>query len=302
MGTVANVKVEPMTVTFGTDTAQVVTIGYRADSAGDLNNDYFFVYNAAGTKFHVWHNINSAGSNPAPAGSTAIEVAGATGATAAALATAAATAIGAATGLDATASEGVVTVTCTGTGYASGPHEGVGTGFTFAVTTQGVASADVGFTDGEIEVSMSEELVDVTAHQEGADVLSQIRTGISEVTVSLTLKETTVAQVKKMLAMAGGSFTPVGSAATEVMGWGRNKRFTQTLAQASALVLHPVALPSSNRSRDIKFHLAYPMLESLNFSGEDVFSIPVTFRCYPSTSLNDTVEYFSLGDHTQTLT
>lgn len=301
MGTVANIKVEPVSVTFGTDTAQVVTVAPTADSSSSLNNKYFFIYSPT-TKYHVWFNVASGGSDPAPAGSTAIAVAISANASAATVATTAATAIDAQAAFVSTASSGVITITNASTGYASAPHEGVGSGATFAVTTQGVASADVGFTDGDIEVAFSEELVDVTAHQEGADVLSQIRTGISELTVTVTLKETTVAQLKTMLAMAGSSWTPVGASATEVLGYGRAKRFSQTLAQASTLTLHPIALPSSNRSRDIKFMKAYPMLESLNFSGEDVFTLPVTFRCYPDTSLNDGGEYFVMGDHTQTLT
>lgn len=69
-----------------------------ADTAGSKNSTYW-TFNSAGDLygFYVWYNINSAGVDPAPAGLTGIQVAGATGATAATLATATITAINAST-------------------------------------------------------------------------------------------------------------------------------------------------------------------------------------------------------------
>lgn len=64
--------------------------------------------------------------------------------------------------------------------------------------------ADMGFTDGDIEVSPEEQGVEITAHQEGTNVLDMIRTG-KKVEVTLTLKETTPAKVAAMLAVGGGS-------------------------------------------------------------------------------------------------
>lgn len=53
----------------------LTTIGTRSDVGGDLNNTYFFIYEARSNKlFHVWYNVDSLGVNPAPANSTGIEI------------------------------------------------------------------------------------------------------------------------------------------------------------------------------------------------------------------------------------
>lgn len=60
-----------------------------ADSSGSLNSTFFTMRSATDLQgFYVWYNINSAGVDPAPAGLTGIQVAGATGASANTLATA----------------------------------------------------------------------------------------------------------------------------------------------------------------------------------------------------------------------
>lgn len=67
------------------------------DTAGNKNSTWWKFYSAGDLlSFYVWYNINSAGVDPAPSGFTAgIEVAGATGASAATLASATITAINA---------------------------------------------------------------------------------------------------------------------------------------------------------------------------------------------------------------
>lgn len=78
--------------------AESTNVTCAADTAGNKNSTYW-TFNSAGDLYgyYVWYNINSAGVDPAPAGLTGIEVAGATGATAATLATATITAINAST-------------------------------------------------------------------------------------------------------------------------------------------------------------------------------------------------------------
>lgn len=73
-----------------------VNVTCAADTAGSRNNTYWVFYSAGNLRgFYVWFNINAAGTDPAVAGLTGIEVAGATGATAATLATASIAAINA---------------------------------------------------------------------------------------------------------------------------------------------------------------------------------------------------------------
>lgn len=301
MGTVGNVKIEPMVATWGTDTAMVQTITCVADVANSLDGKYFFFYSGS-TKYHVWYNTSGgAATDPAPAGSTAAVVAITTGDTAAAVATATEAVLEALSGIASTVSDAVITVTQESTGYVKGAHD-VDSGFSFAVTTEGDSAADIGFVDGDMELSITEDLVDITAHEMGTNVLSQIRTG-KQVEVTLTFKETSASQMQKILrAAGGGSYTPTGANGTEVTGHGTYLDFTQTLTQAKKLVLHPKVLGSGDKSRDYTFHYAYPQLDSIPFSGENIHMVPVTFKCYPKTSLNDRVEYYSFGDGSQTLT
>lgn len=76
--------------------ANVTDITCAADTAGSRNNTYFIFYTAGNLRgYYVWFNINAAGTDPAVAGLTGIEVDGATGATASTLGGAARTAIAA---------------------------------------------------------------------------------------------------------------------------------------------------------------------------------------------------------------
>lgn len=63
---------------------------------------------------------------------------------------------------------------------------------------------DLGFTEGDLEITPEEQSVDVTAHQEGTNVLDSIRIGKS-VEVSVTLKETTLAKLSALITAGGGS-------------------------------------------------------------------------------------------------
>lgn len=303
MGNIANVKIEPMNVTWGEDVAQVSTVTTRADVSSDLQNDYFYLYSALNAvKNYVWFNVGGAGVDPAPAGATGVMVAISANATAAAVAVAVQGAVDALADYVATVSSNVVTITNAAVGYASAPHEGVGTNFTFAVTVLGDSAADVGCIDGDIEWSMTPDLVDVTCHQHGTNVRSHIITG-KQVELTMTFKESTISQLRKAFVMgAGGSFTPAGAAGTEVFGLGQYLDFTQTYAKAKKLVMHPVVLGSGDKSRDVTFHKVWPMLDALTFSGENIFNIPLTFKVYQDESKHDRVEYFAIGDGSQTLT
>lgn len=158
--------------------------------------------------------------------------------------------------------------------------------------------SDLGFCDGDIEISFEEQGVEVTAHQEGANVLSQIRTGKS-MEVTVTLKETSVAQLKALFAAGGASLTPAGVGATEVSGWGSSQDFTPMTDDAKKLVLHPVVLDAADKARDFAFWKAYPMLESINFSGENPSVVPVTFKVFPDLAKPAAIRLFVQGDHTQ---
>jgi len=125
----------------GTDTSvkEVTYIDTVADSANSLDGKYFFIYSATdATKYHVWINTSGGSAvDPAPANSTAIEVAITTGDTANDIATAVKNAIDAMSDFVATVSTNRVTVTNADFGSCTDASDS-NSGFTITVNTQGI--------------------------------------------------------------------------------------------------------------------------------------------------------------------
>jgi hypothetical protein len=153
----------------------------------------------------------------------------------------------------------------------------------------------VGFTDGDLEVAFVEDLVDVTAHQEGTNVLSAIRTGKS-VELTINFKEVNKTNLDYIYGKSGSNVTASGASAS-ITGWGSGKDFTQVLSQAAKLVLHPVTSGATDYTKDIAFWKAYPVPGSLTLSGENPAMFSATFRCFPDTSKDEPVRLGVIGDH-----
>lgn len=158
-------------------------------------------------------------------------------------------------------------------------------------------SIDLGFIDGDIEFTLEEQMVDITCHQTGTQLVDQIRTGVN-LEVAMTLKETDAASIKQLLEIAGKTETP--TAGTPVTGYGEGNRFTNVSADAAKLILSPVG--AADATEDFAFPLAYPKLESITFSGENPSMVPVSFTILPSATQDTDVNLFTFGDHTQDLT
>ncbi len=304
-GSVTNEKVEPMMATFGESIMQSENITCVADASSSLNNKYFLIYNAAGTKFYVWYNVGAAGSDPAVSGGTGAVVAISANATATTVATATASVMGALTGFDCTSDGAVMTLVNTAAGYAKPAHEGAAaSGFTFEVNYYGDVAVDLGYTDGDIEVTHEGNYTDLTAHQTGTMILGHIGTGLTA-SLTLNLKETAVSQLRKAIATGEGDVLladGTGVSATEVFGWGTSRQFKSTFPRARKLVLHPVALPASNMSRDVTIWKAFPKVGALTFSGENVMMLPVEFSIYPDYTKDSRINMVCYGDGSQTLT
>lgn len=299
-----NIKVEPVIVNWGEDVMQKQTITCIADTAGSLNNQYFVFYDYAGTKHYIWYNINSTGTDPAVSGGTQHEVTGATGATAAAIAASTQAVLDAVTGFDCSVSSNVLTLTHTVAGRAKPAHDGAATtGFTFEVNYYGDTAADVGYTDGSVEVSFEHNLVEITANQTGSEVLSHINTG-NNLSITINFKETSYNQMRKIFGDIGDSVIAdsTGVSSTEVFGFGSSRQFKQTYERAKKLVLHPKVLASSDYSRDHCFWKVIASPDSLAFSGEEIMTVPVTFMVYLDTTKKAAIQKYCYGDHTQTLT
>ncbi len=394
-GSVGNIKIEPVNVSWQIEEQWMVKC--LADVASSLNNKYFKIRNGLDAKFHVWFNVNSAGSDPAPSGSTAIEVPLAIGATAETIATAIAAALsgsfaskqiqdilytakvpgtggnsitityvddgtaGAETiGVSGNAitvhmEDGVSTAQQIATavtgdtgamallgsvavdsGDEDDPQAAVGstpltgggtasthfvadsdgdevhitaavagdctdwedsdTGFTLTQCQDG-GDFDLGLLDGNVEPKFEEKLLEIMAHQNGSTPLADLRQGVG-VEVAMTLKECDAEHLKAIFSRAsGGTDTP--SAGTEVFGWGKSRLGQSTLPQARRLILHPVVLADDVLTRDLCFWKAYPIPDSLVFSGEDPQTLGVTFKCYLDDDKPDAISMFGVGDWSQ---
>jgi hypothetical protein len=269
--------------------------------------------------------------------------------------------------------------------------------------------SDLGFVDGDIEIASEEQGAEITAHQEGTNVLDIIRTG-KNVEVTMTLKESSLAQLQTLLALGGGAtgalaeittvaciadvsgslnnrfffiygasgvgycvwfnvnsagtdpsipgFTSVPVAiatsdsantvadlvaaaldaladfaapnpaaatitvtnaaagtrtapdtgnsgftltvtqtgTTALTGWGKSKDFTGMLSQAAKLILHPTRLSGTDKTEDINFWKAYPMLDSITASGENPRTVSVTWKVFPDSSKADAIRLYAIGD------
>lgn len=159
------------------------------------------------------------------------------------------------------------------------------------------SGSSIGLTDGDIEFTIEEQTVDVTAHSEGTNILTAIRTGKSA-EVAITLKEVTPTRLKQVFGAAGYVGQASGaSGADTVLGFGNSKDFTQVTTQAAKLILHPANKAASDRSEDLAAWKAYPLPESITFSGENPATAQVTFKIYPDCAKADQFRLFVYGDH-----
>lgn len=159
-------------------------------------------------------------------------------------------------------------------------------------------SVDLGYTEGDIELSFEEQMTEVTAHQTGTVVLDHIRTGAAVGELTITLKEVSAANIE-MLLVAGPGAATTPTAGTEGLGYGIKQQFTSVVADAQKLVLHPVALDALTLTRDWAFWKAYPRLDSVTFSAENPQTMTITFLIYPDMTKISGHEYMTYGDHTQ---
>ena len=308
---VENIKVEAMKVVYGVDTAQKEKITIRAGIAKSaLAGKYFHMYavTALGAivKHVFWFNVTGTDVAPSLQDATLheVDISAGTIDTIAEIASELATEMSSVAGVySASASANVVEVTHSVVGYAPSAHDAkvanLKTNFGFEILVQGDKEDELGSIEGDIEVAFEESFIDVTSHAQGATPVAQLKNGVSSVEVTLNLQETTKEKLKKMFVKSGGSYIP--DEGTEVFGMGTFKNFENMFKYATKLRLHPVRLLDGDRSEDYTFHKAIPNLTGLTFSGENVFTLPITFKVYPAEGVDSRVNYFSIGDGSQSL-
>lgn len=297
------IKIEPVYVTW--ENQQVLKVTCVADVADSLNETYF-TFSSTTANFYAWLSTDM-GTDPAIAGRTAIPVVGDTGDTAAELAALFATAINSNANFHAKvdpcdsatfyimnkiAGEALA-VAADGAGMAA-------TGFTIETLREG-AKLEVGFIDGDIEVGLTEDILDVTSHQTGTQIIQALRTGRNIGNLALTMKESDAAKLKAIIEASGVEFLPSEMGSTAVSAWGSEdtKAFGNIGADARKLVLHPLTKSSTDYTEDFCFWRAYPLLQGVTISGENPRLINVEFKIIPDQLLDSRARQFVYGDHTQ---
>lgn len=293
----ANVKIEPVKVWLANQ--YTACIHLLQDASATYNNKYWTI-DADGTNYYVWYNYNAGGTDPAVAGRTEIEVAVSTGDTKAEIVAATIVAINLIAGLKAVAdAKQTDRLILKVLSYNVAGASAIGT-MTAPLWSQDILASgfkhDLGFTDGDIELTMDQQLVDVNAHQAGAEIIASIVNGMN-VEMSLALKEVTEENLAKIIDdISGGTYT---SGADTFRGFGSGQNSQNVLDNACRLFLHPVRLADNVYTSDLCCPLAYPKLDSLMFSGENPQMLNLTFRVFKDEFMPSAIDKVFIGDHTK---
>lgn len=288
----ANIKISPVDVTWEIEEKFCVDVAGAV--ATDLDGTHF-LFSTPTTDYYVWFDLDNGSTDPAVAGRTGIEVDVATGDSEATIVAAIETAVEGATAYEGVVDASVVTfVFNTTDSVLNSPADGDSGLGIIAVNTG--ASTYLGLLEGNVEPGFSETTKEITAHQFGTNILTELRQG-NAADVTLALKEVTTAIYEAIILAGGGEFTPSGG--TKLVGWGDNKQGKNTIVDARKLRLHPVN--ETNNLRDLTFWLAYPKMDSIVYSGEDEQLLNVTFTTYLDESKPEGIRRFALGDSTQAL-
>ncbi len=276
-----------------TKTNQVVleaaTVGWGRETLtcvepvlGLTGGESFLVSNTK-TNYQIWFDIDNGSVAPTPsAGETLIEVDLSTGYTKndaiVAIKTAVETAKAFYGRLDVVTADKILLETPLAGAPLSALAD-VDSGFTLTEEVTGFFE-DLGDTAEGIEVTFETTLFDVNSNQKGTLVLDQIIQGVAS-SLTMGLQEVSKERLETVIGKGFGStYTP--SAGTSLIGFGTSKNFTSSFASAGRLVLHPVRLPSTDRSEDFSYWKTVPQPESISYSGTDKKVLNVTF-----TALND---------------
>lgn len=291
----SSIFVEAASVSFGARELSCIT------GATGLTGGESFLIASPTTSYQVWIDINNASTAPTPSsGETLVEVDVPTSYTISDLNSGLITALEATNDFYVTESSDGLSVSVQNIylGAVNAALADVDTAFTFEVDKTGYGG-DLGRTSEGIEISFNASTLDITSNQTGELLLDQIiqSTGAS---LSMSLLNTTKENLTTVLGNGfGDSVTPSGG--TEVVGFGTSKQFQSAFDLGGQLVLHPIRLDASDRSRDVTFWQCLPLPESIVYDGTSPQTLSVSFTALVDDNINSAVSVFSLGDWTQDL-
>jgi hypothetical protein len=205
------------------------------------------------------------------------------------------TAIDLVTNLDATLNGVVLDVKNTEIGAISAEINSNAPSFTF-VSYSGIGGF-LGKTSDGIEIAMETTVAEIKSNQTSEVLLDEIVQGQSG-SCTAAFIELTKEKLETLIAgSVGGTFTPSGG--TKLIGGGDSRLSTSLKSTGGKLILHPIRLADSDRSRDFVFWSSAPKPESINYSGTDVQALSCTFTAYLDDSKPSAINLYAIGDWKQ---
>lgn len=156
---------------------------------------------------------------------------------------------------------------------------------------------DLGFTDGDFEISTNPETTQITCHQTGAIVVDEIIRSISP-SVSITFKSCTPAIQEKLIA-GGFGLKCTDDNGDDHLGFGTSVIGTSASGIGQRLILHPISRADGDETEDIVFPLAVPVIDSFTYSSENPATITATFRALPDLLFKCETNVLHQGTHSQ---
>lgn len=143
-----------------------------------------------------------------------------------------------------------------------------------------IGGTDVGFTEGGVEVSINSAQVVLKGDQYGITPLNTKNNG-DEVHVAFTLKETTLANLNRVL--SAGTLRSVGGSAVGVGG--NLSASIDGLTRAVAILLHPLDTDDATLTKDINIWKGLPTGDiKIKYGPDKEAMFAVSFLCLPDTT------------------
>jgi hypothetical protein len=287
-----NFRLEAANIYFGKEDITCIT------PDNTLTGGEYFKISTPAIKYAVWTEVNLVGTAPVVAGYTIVKVTVGAAYTVAQWIAAFKTALEATDNFLVTASTDGLS--CKAENLEIGaPLEvavDVDTSFVFANLQTGFGGS-LGKTKEGIEVTFETTLFDVLSNQNGETLEDQIIQG-HKASLTASLLEITEDNLKNIISKSlGDELTP--PAGTIGIGYGTSKNFLSTFTYAGKLILHPVRLASTDRTKDFCFWKCIPLADSIAYDGTDTQALSVSFNALVDDTKDNAINLCIFGDWKQ---
>lgn len=288
---VDNVKIVPVNVLWKMEQTDV--FDFAGLTGVGLTDKTLHIWKAKDvTKYYAYFKVDGAGTDPAPAGFTKIEIAILSTDTPAQIATKFKTALNAVatTPFVASVSDTIVRNARADVGETTESVD-VDSDIVISLSRRG-RDYDLGLLEGDVNLDFKPANFILNAHQFGKTPLAALNQGLEKLECGTNLLETQTSQLETLYKIYGGTETPMGG--TKVYGVGSASQGKNMMVEAGRLVLKPVN--ATDDTENVNMMLAVPVPESLIFSGEKPRSLKLAWQGFIDRDFNDKFNAIAVGD------